>query len=107
MSFPYVLSTAFSGRMHQEFGNIEDCNLDAHVLTSICIKILNHQPLDFFQGVRDIHMLYDNCCFLDNKPWEAKAFIQGRWVNVTPSHDEIWEQLKLMKENGFDMKEMC
>lgn len=39
---------------------------------------------------------YYNECYMDNEPWEARAFINGEWKNVTPDDKDIVELLVKM-----------
>ena len=36
---------------------------------------------------------------MDNNPWEANIFIDGKWVNVTPTDDEILERIQKLKQS--------
>ena len=41
---------------------------------------------------------------LDNYHWEAKAFVDSKWIDVTPTHEEIYNKflLKNNKQNNED-----
>lgn len=96
---PFVISVAYPHykrpRVQQEFGVIEEINLQTHLLHKICRFIFKFN--NSIQCRKDVDSFFEDYyteCYIDNPPWDVSAFVNGKWINMVPSNDSIWTHMK-------------
>ena len=101
---PYVISEAHPDykrpSLQQDFGVVKEEEMKTYFLDRICNFILERTCHDNLKSQYDIekffHTFFDEI-YMDNSPWDALVFINGEWENMTPSCEEIWEHIQLLK----------
>lgn len=101
---PYVISEAHPDykrpSLDQDFGVVKEEEMNSYFLQKICDFILERTDINDLKCEYDIENFFDNYFneyFMLNSPWEAVVFRNGEWENMTPSNEEIWAHIQLLK----------
>lgn len=101
---PYVISEAHPDYkrpwLHEDFGVVKEEELETYFLDKICYFILDSVSIETLKCQDDIARFFDcyyDEYFMSNSPWRAVVFRNGKWENMTPSSDKIWEHIQLIK----------
>lgn len=95
---PYIISLAYPcykrPRLQQIYGEGTIDEVRQKVLTEIYIYVYESIYELREITVANIKNLYekDVYCeyYMDNEPWIATAFIDGKWTNITPTYEELY-----------------
>ena len=104
---PYVISEAHPDIkrpwLNQTFGTI-DKNLSHYFfIKKIAEFIYERTNEDDIKSVDDINKFWDTYYeydYMDNSPWDAKIFVDGKWSSVTITESEILEHINKIKVEG-------
>jgi hypothetical protein len=112
---PYVISEAYPDykrpSLEQHFGTIDEQLIGTFFVEKAAEFIYERTDMDDHQTVDDIVNFWENYFdeyYMDNSPWDARIFINGKWENVCPSNLEIFECLNRMRtveKNEEDKKD--
>ena len=101
---PYVISEANPDYKRpylcQDFGVVKEEEMATYFLQKICEFILDRIDIESLKCCHDIENFFENFYdeyFMMNSPWEAVIFRNGEWENMTPSSEEIWGHIQLLK----------
>ena len=101
---PYVISEAYPDykrpSLEQDFGVVKEEEMKTYFLDRICNFILERTCEHDLKCQYDIEKFFQHFfdeCFMRNLPWDALVFINGEWENMTPSYEQIWEHIQLLK----------
>jgi len=101
---PYVISEAHPDYKRpfllQDFGTIVENLLDTFFVEKAAEFIYDRTGDNDIETVDDIKNFWKNYFdeyYMDNSPWDAVIFINGKWKYVAPSNIEVFECLKRMK----------
>lgn len=97
---PYIISLAYPcykrPRLQQIFGEGTIEEVTQNVLTKIYIYVYKsiYESREIEITVANIKKLYEEDVYseyyMDNEPWIAKAFIDGKWTDITPTYEELY-----------------
>jgi hypothetical protein len=97
---PYVIIEAHPDRKRPyacpRFGLVDEMKLRSSVLEQLIEFVIDHVDLEKTKSVEDIQTFWDNYYednYMDMSPWEATAFIDGVWRDVSFSNAELLEGL--------------
>jgi len=103
--FPYIIQIAYPCYKRPYIETIYGSETDLEKAKSNIVKeLLNHigeyidetlyndEPSS--NPIKDIYDNYYNEYYMDNKPWEASVFIDGKWTNCTSTFEEIYNKYK-------------
>lgn len=112
---PYVISEALPDNkrpcMCQDYGVIQEDELQEYFLDKVAVFILERTDADSLkccQNIENFFYHYYDEDYMDNVPWQVVCFINGKWQNMTPSIESIWEYIQMLKveaEKGEDYHE--
>lgn len=109
---PYVISEACPDykrpSLNQDFGVVKEDETQTYFLDRICNFILERTDEDSLNCQYDIEKFFENFfdeCYMNNSPWEAAIFRNGEWENATPSTEQIWEYIQLIKFQAHEDEE--
>jgi hypothetical protein len=101
---PYVISEAHPDNkrpcMVQDFGVVQEDELQEYFLDKVSVFILERNDADSLkccQNIENFFYHYYDEDYMDNVPWQVVCFINGKWQNMTPSIDSIWEYIQMLK----------
>jgi hypothetical protein len=101
---PYVISEAHPDNkrpcMCQDFGVVQEDELQEYFLDKVSVFILERTDIDSLkccQNIENFFYHYYDEDYMDNVPWQVVCFINGKWRNMTPSIDSIWEYIQMLK----------
>lgn len=106
MIIPYVISEAYPDKkkpgLRQDFGVVEEENMAYFFLEKVCCFIYYHSDINQFNTLSDVDNFLDRGyykdCEMHNPPWEAHVFKDNEWINIIPCHDDIFDQILLIKK---------
>ncbi len=106
---PYVISEAHpdykSPSVKTIYGFVSQDELDNFLLNELVKFVWNFNDRFDLDSVDDIVNFWDNFYgnwSMMNPPWEAKAVINGKWIDVTPSDEKLFEKLVDYKKKHCD-----
>jgi hypothetical protein len=112
---PYVISEAHPDYKRpcllEDFGTIDENLKDTFFVQKAVEFIYDRTDIDDIKSVDDISQFWENYYdeyYMDNLPWDARIFINGKWENVSPSNIEIFaciNRMKIADKNEEDSKE--
>ncbi len=101
---PYIISEAHPDYkrpyLNQEFGVINEEDLDTFFLDKICKFILDRIDIHSLTCCVDIEDFFDSFyqeCYMANSVWDAMIFKNGEWENVHIMYTTIWDHIQLIK----------
>jgi hypothetical protein len=101
---PYVISEAHPDYKRpylcQDFGVVKEDSMQEYFLDKVCEFILERTDINSLKCFRNIEDFFNNYyCedYIDNVPWQAVVFRNGKWENITPSIESIWEYIQILK----------
>jgi hypothetical protein len=106
MSFkiPYVISEAHPDYkrpyLFDNFGAIDENMIDTFFVETVSEFILDRKDISTISSITDIEDFwnyYYQEYYMENAPWTAMIFIEGKWKSITPSNIEIFECIKRIK----------
>jgi hypothetical protein len=113
---PYVISEAHPDNkrpcMVQDFGVVQEDELQEYFLDKVSVFILERNDADSLkccQNIENFFYHYYDEDYMDNVPWQVVCFINGKWQNMTPSIESIWEYIQMLKiqaEKGEDQEDL-
>jgi hypothetical protein len=102
---PFIISEAYPDYkrpcLNQMFGACFKHEIPSYFINKAAEFILERSDLDAvnnIEGIKDFWSQFYDEYYMDNHPWEANIFIDGKWVNVTPTDDEILERIQKLKQ---------
>ena len=105
---PYVILEAHPDHKRpcaiQRLGLVEETKLHSSILESLVEFVYDRIDIECVKSVKDIETFWDEF-YSDNymcmTPWEATAFIDGKWEDIVISNEELLEALikEKQKEN--------
>ena len=97
---PYIISSAHPDykrpHIYNEIGTIENDKIDEFLLEKLVDFVYERINLDNLKNVKDIKDFWENFysdCYMDNSPWTACVFIDGKWNWKSPSDKELLKAL--------------
>jgi hypothetical protein len=109
---PYVISEAHPDNKRpcicQDFGVVQEDELQEYFLDKVSVFILERTDVDSLkccQNIENFFYHYYDEDYMDNVPWQAVVFINGKWQNMTPSIESIWDYIQMLKMQAE--KEEC
>ena len=79
-----------------DIGKIKKSELNTMLLDSY-VELFDYK-LNDIKTIDDVkgYLFYEfySDYYMDNAPWEAYVPINGEWINVTPTYEEIFEKIK-------------
>jgi hypothetical protein len=112
---PFVISEAYPDYkrpcLNQIFGACFNHEVSSYFINKAAEFIFERSDYDAINDIKDITnfwaQFYDEY-YMDNHPWEANVFIDDKWVNVTPSDEEIFERIQQLKQwESEDVERDC
>jgi len=107
--FPYIIQIAYPCYKRPYIETIYGSETDLEKVKSNIVKeLLNHigeyidetlyndEPSS--NPIKDVYDNYYNEYYMDNEPWQASVFIDGKWSNCTSTFEEIYNKYKEEKE---------
>ncbi len=101
---PYVISEARPDNKRpcicQDFGVVQEDKLNEYFLDKVCEFILERTDIDSIkccQNIENFFYHYYDEDYMDNVPWQVVVFINGKWQDMTPQIDSIWEYIQMLK----------
>lgn len=101
---PYVISEALPDNkrpcMCQDYGVIQEDELQEYFLDKVAVFILERTDADSLkccQNIENFFYHYYDEDYMDNVPWQVVCFINGKWQNMTPTIESIWEYIQMLK----------
>ena len=101
---PYIISEAHPDYkrpwLNQEFGSINETLKDTFFIEKITEFICSRISSNNIVSVDCIQKFWENFyddTYMCNLPWEAKIFINEKWVSVCPTNIEIFEYIQELK----------
>ena len=95
---PFVISEAYPDYkrpfVNQIFGTCYRNEISYYFIEKASDFIFERVASSSLNDVIDIKNFWFNYYdeyYMDNTPWEATIFMDGKWLNVTPSDEEIFE----------------
>ena len=112
---PFIISEACpdykSPCVFQQFGACYKSEIPDYFINKVADFILersDHDAVNDIEGITDFWKQYYSEYYISNPPWEANAFIDNKWVNVTPTDEEILERIqKLILWEAEDVERDC
>ena len=111
---PYVIMEAHPDykrpSIDHSFGVVPKNELDKLMLKQLALFVVDRIELDNMNSINDINEFWENFFidrFMSNYPWDAMAFIDGKWVSVGPSNEDLFNELLTYKnkENRDDYED--
>jgi hypothetical protein len=100
IDIPYVISEAHPDYkrpyIYNKFGVINPDKMDEFFLEEVSIFIVERTSVEKIQSVSDITKFwikFYSDSYMDNAPWDARAFINNVWSNKTPNDKLIYEYI--------------
>ena len=101
---PFVISEAYPDYkrpfVNQIFGTCYRNEISYYFIEKASDFIFERVASSSLNDVIDIKNFWFNYYdeyYMDNTPWEATIFMDGKWLNVTPSDEEIFERIIKLK----------
>ena len=85
----------------QQLGSVTEEEIEIHFLNEICNFILKKIDKSNLTCEHDIKQFFDS----RNSPWHAHLFRNDKWEYVTPTVEQIWERIQLIKLQEQDEKQ--
>jgi hypothetical protein len=112
---PFIISEACPDYKRpcviQQFGTCYKSEISDYFINKASEFIFERSDLDAvndLEGIEDFWKQYYSEYYIDNPPWEANAFIDNKWVNITPTNEEILERIqKLILFEEKDVERDC
>lgn len=102
---PFVISEAYPDYkrpcLNQMFGACFNHEVSSYFINKAAEFIFERSHPDTvntIEGIKNFWEQFYSDYYMDNHPWEANIFIDGKWVNVTPTDDEILERIQKLKQ---------
>ena len=103
---PFVISEAYPDYkrpcLNQMFGVCFNHEVSSYFINKAAEFIFERSHPDEVNNIEGIKNFWEHFYsdyYMDNNPWEANIFIDGKWVNVTPTDDEILERIQKLKQS--------
>ena len=101
---PFIISSAHPDFKRpfllQDFGTCYRNEISYYFIEKAAEFVFERVSPDSLNEVNDITNFwasYYDEYYMDNIPWEATVFMDRKWLNVTPSDDEIFERINKLK----------
>ena len=101
---PYVILSAHPDHKRPyilpQFGMILEDNLKEHLLEQLVDFVYDRIDIENLKNVDDIQYFWEHFYdekYMDNSPWDATAIINGEWVSVGPTNEELFNKLLTYK----------
>jgi hypothetical protein len=112
---PFIISEACPDYKRpsvvQQFGTCYKSEIPDYFINKVADFIFERSDSDAInnlEGIKDFWQQYYSEYYIDNPPWEANAFIDNKWVNITPTDEEILERIqKLILFETEDIERDC
>jgi hypothetical protein len=112
---PFVISEACPDYKRpsivQQFGTCYKSEIPYYFVNKVAEFIFERSDPDAVNDIEGIEYFwkqYYSDYYIDNPPWEANAFIDNKWVNITPTDEEILERIqKLILFETEDIERDC
>ena len=108
---PYVISVAYPDYkrpcVEHDYGIVKEEEMETYFSDEVSKFVLERTGNDDL-SLQDINEFFDNYFeeyFMMNAPWSAMVFRNGEWENATPSNDQIWGHIRLLKLQEKEDKE--
>ena len=103
---PFVISEAYPDYkrpcLNQMFGVCFNHEVSSYFINKAAEFIFERSHPDEVNNIEGIKNFWEHFYsdyYMDNNPWEANIFIDGKWVNVTPTDGEILERIQKLKQS--------
>lgn len=83
------------------YGMAKEDELNSILLEKMFVFVYNRSDINQFNNVSDVSKFWNNYYseyYMSNSPWEAKAVINNKWVNVTPSDINLFDVIMKTKK---------
>ena len=112
---PFIISEACPDYKRpcviQQFGTCYKSEIPDYFVNKVAEFIFERSVPDAIndlEGIEDFWKQYYSEYYIDNPPWDANAFIDNKWVNITPTDEEILERIqKLILWEAEDIERDC
>jgi hypothetical protein len=101
---PFIISTAYPDYRRacllQDFGTCYRNEIPDYFINTAAEFIferIDYEDLNEANDIKNFWNSYYDDYYMDNVPWEANIFIDGKWLNIIPSDEEIFERIKKLK----------
>lgn len=111
---PFVISEAHPDWKRpfvlNQFGTCNKSDIPSYFIDKVAEFILDRSdPGELFdlEKIQIFWREYYSEYYMDNPPWEATIFIDGTWVNITPTDEETLEGIKkiILAEKNYIQQE--
>lgn len=97
---PYIIIEAHPDNkkphLSHDFGTIEKSKLDNLLLEKLVEFVLPRIDIENLESKIDVELFwlhfYDEC-YIDNSPWSAIIFMDGKWIYKSPSDEKLFNSL--------------
>jgi hypothetical protein len=104
-SVPYIISIAYPDYkrpyLHQEFGVCKDEDVPNLFIDKCAEFIFDRTSDGDIESCQDINAFFENYFeyyYMDNMPWEATVFLDGEWVSIIPTDEELFNKIQFFKQ---------
>lgn len=106
---PYVILEAYPDYKRPyvlpRFGFAKKNEVQSVILKELVEFVYDRIDIKCVKSEEDIQTFWDNYysnSYMDMRPWEATAFINDTWCNISPSNEELLQELIMLKDKDKD-----
>ena len=104
LKIPYVISESHPDYkrpyLFEDFGAVDENMIDTFFVEKVAEFITERCNIDEINQVEDISKFWESYYdeyYMDNAPWDARIFINGKWINVHPTDVQIFDCINRIK----------
>lgn len=105
---PFVIFEAFpdckSPSADNTFGTCDISEIPSYFINKLTLFILYQNDPEPINDLNDIEHFWkyfyaDRGIHMDNPPWRATIFINNKWIDATPSNEEVMQRIRQIKSH--------